>query len=299
MLTNIFSSFCLFLFIFLLSIPSTLTLLCYQCNNCTDLSCKCDTVVSNHTQNFYCILLRESSPFGYNIEIKLSPRNATKYYIYDPYYISVEETISYDDRSERWFSNSRKMTYACQTDNCNRADLLKQLPHNGLSLMLPHDWLNENLLRKPDKNMTICYQCPDEAICSDTTHVNMSKCNEKKDCQGSCIMTETYEQAETTQFCYQSFCSDESSIGPEMMTPEISITAVYYINKNQFEVVELDVKCNGDDCSRLEIFQDIKSKLEKDLNGIQPFLPRNHVNSLSSTSIIFLIMLVLQIMIFN
>ena len=296
MFTNIFSSFCLFLFIFLLSIQSTSALSCYECNNCIDISsCTCDNLVD--TKNSYCILLRETLETGVNIEVKHVPRDSTPYYIYDPHYISVEEIIFYNDTTERWFSKSNKIIFACQTDQCNKASLLQQLPSTGLSLMLPSDWLNGNILRKQDKNMTICYQC-EESICSDATHtVNMSTCVKKNDCQGSCMMTEIYNQGDTRNFCYSSFCTDESSQGPNPMSPEIIITAVYYINDRQFDVVELDVICNGDDCSRLQIFEDIKNKLEKDLTGIRGFLP-NHVNSIYSTSIIYLIMILLQMIMF-
>jgi len=48
----------------------------------------------------------------------------------------------------------------------------------------------------------------------------------------------------------------------------------------------------------LKIFKDIKEKLQKDLNNIKPFLPANHINSIYSKSIIFLMMsLFLQIFI--
>ncbi len=298
MFTNIFSSFCLFLFIFLLSIQSTSALSCYECNDCVNISSciTCDNLVN--TKNSYCILLRENLEMGVNIEVKHVPRNSTTYYIYDPHYISVDEVIFYNDTTERWFSKSNKIVFGCQTDKCNKANLLQQLPPTGLSLMLNSDWLNGNILRKPDKNMTICYQCLEEPICGDTAHaVNMSTCEKKNDCQGSCVMAEAYNQGGTRNFCYQSFCTDESTQGPNTMPPEIRITAVYYINDKQFDVVELDVICNGDDCSRLQIFGDIKNKLEKDLTGIRGFLP-NHVNSIYSTSIIYLIMILLQIIMF-
>ncbi len=52
------------------------------------------------------------------------------------------------------------------------------------------------------------------------------------------------------------------------------------------------------DCTDGRIFKDIKEKLEKVLNNIKPFLPANHMNSIYSTSIIFLMMILfLQIFI--
>ncbi|CAF0894305.1 unnamed protein product [Rotaria sordida] len=300
MSTNIFSNFCVIVFISLLSAQLTSALICFQCNNCDDItSCTCDNIINIDTETSYCILLRESLSNAINIEIKHIPRNSTRYYIYDPHYISVQETISYNGSIRGWYTKSNKITYACQTDRCNQADLIKQLPSNGLSLMLPNDWLDGNLLRKPDKITTSCRDCEGETICDDAANLmNINKCN-IKECQGSCIMGETFEKAETTQFCYESFCSDDTSMGPVMQVPEIIITAVYYINKKQLEIVEIDLKCNGNDCSQSQIFKDIKDKLQKDLNGIKPFLPpNNHGNAIYSTSVIFLMVILLQTLIF-
>jgi len=292
MFGHISLNFVLFLFIFLLSIQSTLTLVCYECNECTDITCPCDNTINTETKDSYCILLRENLSDGVNVEIKHIPRNSTIYYVSDPYYISVAETILYDKTTERWLSQSNQITYACQTDKCNQPDLLRKLPSNGLSLTLPSEWLNENLLRKPDKNMTLCNECPDERICGNRQYfINTTQC-EVTECQDLCIMGETFREAQPTQFCYESFClSDERQ-------PEIAINAIYYINNKRFEIDETAIICNGDDCSRLEIFKDIKERLQIDYNGIQPFLPANHVKSIYPTSIIILMMILLQNLIF-
>jgi len=70
------------------------------------------------------------------------------------------------------------------------------------------------------------------------------------------------------------------------------------MNKKEFEIVETDVIFNAMDCTDGKIFKDVKEKLEKVLNNIKPFLPANHMNSMYSTSIIFLMMILfLQIFI--
>jgi hypothetical protein len=292
MLGHISLNFVSFLFIFLLSIQSTLTLVCYECEECTDITCTCNNTITTETKDSYCILLRENLSNGVNVEIKHIPRNSTNYYVSDPYYISVEETILYDKTTERWLSQSKKITYACQTDKCNQPNLLRQLPSNGLSLTLPSEWLNENLLRKADKSTTLCNEYSAERICGNRQYfINKTQC-EVINCQDLCIMGETFSEAQSIQFCYESFClSNERQ-------PEIAINAIYYINNKRFEIIETDIICNGDDCSRLEIFKDIKEKLQIDYNGIQPFLPANHAKSIYPTSIIILMMILLQNLIF-
>jgi hypothetical protein len=298
MFANTSSNFCLALIIFLLSIQSTLTLLCYECNNCTDIpTCTCDHTVDIDGEHSYCILLRETfTTGGVNIEIKHFPKNRTSYYIYDPYYISVRETIAYNDITERWETTSNEITYACHVDYCNKADLLKELPSNGLSLMLPTDWLSETLQRKVDGDPTLCRECTVEKVCGESPEtMNISKICQRHDCQGSCYIEGIFEEAETSQFCYTSACPDDISV----KLPKVFINGIYYINKNQFEIVDIFVTCNANDCSHLHLFQDIKDKLQKNLNNIKPFLPGNYVNSIYSTSIIFLIMILsLQMFIF-
>jgi hypothetical protein len=300
MFGNISSNFCLFLFLFLLSIQSTLTLHCYECNNCTDIpSCTCNNSIEINNTNSYCILQRETFPYGVNIEIRHIPESLTPYHIYDPYYVSVEETIVYNATTERWLSISKRITYACDTDFCNKAALLKELPSNGLSLMLPIDWLNENLQRKEVGDLTLCRNCEGQQICVNSTDFNniTHKCL-RSDCQGSCVIDETFKKAETTEYCYDSACTDDTPIGPGGKLPAVAITGIYYINKKEFQIIQTDVTCNAMDCTDGKIFKDIKEKLQKDLNNIKPFLPANRMNSIYSKSILFLMMsLFLQIFI--
>ena len=252
---------------FLLLISLTSALFCYECKDCTDIrTCTCDRLVNKKAKENYCTLTRETVDGGYNVYIEAVPRNFTTFYVYDPSYVSVEESIVYDSTTETWSSVSNKMTYGCQADRCNRADLLRQLPSKGLSLNLPSDWLNTNLLRPSNKNTTFCHNCPDEVLCSDIEYfIDIGKCN-GKECQGSCAITDLFAEAESDTFCYQSICADET-----FLPSRVDITAIYYLNKKQFEIIQINVYCNAEDCSQLELFKDIKEKLQKDLNVLQPF----------------------------
>jgi hypothetical protein len=79
------------IFLFLVSIQLTFAIRCYECNNCTDISsCTCEDIVDVNG-SYYCILSRESSSTGVQIEIKHFPRDIPTFYVYDPYYISVKK----------------------------------------------------------------------------------------------------------------------------------------------------------------------------------------------------------------
>ncbi len=291
MSSNIFSNCCLFLFILLLSIQSTFTLRCYECQNCTEIqSCTCTDVFETNRTDMYCILYRKTLTNGVYIEIEAFPKDGTPFHLYDTHYILVKEAIVYNDTTQIWSSLSEEITYGCPTDLCNRDDLLKQLPSNGLSLMLPSLWLNEQLQRKQQGDLALCRQCDDGKICGNSPDtINITACP-RADCKGSCLATEVYENAETPQFCYDSLCTDDTSIGPTGELPSVNITAIYYINNKQFDIIEIDLVCNADYCDGLDLFKDIKDKLQKDLNNIRPFLP-NHINSIYSISNLFLIMI--------
>ncbi|CAF1002002.1 unnamed protein product [Adineta steineri] len=276
-------SLCIFLF----SIQSILTLRCYECENCTDVSCPCDNIVEVNANESFCILAREKFPNGITVEIKHLPRISANHYEYTPYYISVQEIIIYNETIDKWLHQAFKIVYACQTDECNRPDLLKELPANGLSLSLPSDWLNENLLRRADQKMTTCNECPAVTFCGDKPYfINPDQCT-IQECETSCIIGESFQNVETAHYCYTSFCFTSDT-----QTPSITIEAVYYIDNKDFRINETDIICHGVNCSRLEIFRDIKEKIQIDYTGVKPFLPGNHVNSIYSTSMSILLMMI-------
>ncbi|CAF1188356.1 unnamed protein product [Adineta steineri] len=275
-------SLCIFLF----SIQSILTLRCYECEDCTDVSCPCGNIIEVNANESYCILARENFPDGITVEIKHLPRISANHFEYTPYYISVGEMITYNTTIDKWSHEAFKIVYACQTDECNRPDLLKKLPTNGLSLSLPSDWLNENLLRKTDEKLTNCYVCPAATFCSNKPYfVNPDQCS-IQECE-TCTIEESFQNGETTHYCYTSFCTTTGS-----QIPSVTIEAVYYLDNKEFRINETDIICHGVNCSRLEIFRDIKEKIQKDYTGIEPFLPGNHVNSIYSTSMSILLMMI-------
>ena len=290
MLTKTAWNFYFSLFIVFLSIQSILTIQCYECRNCTDIqSCTCTNIYETNRTDVHCILLRDTLSNGVYLEIEHRVNTFSDYHIYHTHYVSVEERIAYSATTQTWSSVSHEFVYGCQTDLCNHAELLKKLPSNGLSLMLPSEWLELNLQRKPPQNRTVCRGCPDEEICANSSAaLNASLCPQQE-CQGSCFVTEVFKNAESAQLCYASLCSDDTTFGPVERLPEVNITAFYYIEQDRFDIVEIDLACNADQCDTLDLFVDIQSKLSKNLDNIKPLL--GHMNSIYSTSIFFLMMI--------
>lgn len=121
--------YAIFLVVFLL--PTTNGIDCYDCSNtCRDLNdCKCDKVTTKPSGEFYCSLTREFiGDSAENLYVTPVQRNATSFYVYEPYYVSVDETIRYNETSRTWTNQVASITFGCQSNRCNHVDLLKNLP---------------------------------------------------------------------------------------------------------------------------------------------------------------------------
>ncbi|CAF0835010.1 unnamed protein product [Adineta ricciae] len=260
---------------------------CYECLDCVDETCTCEKIVEVDAETSFCALVRENLVDSVQFEIRHKSRNETNYYQSDPYFISVEEIISYNASIDQWLSQVKAIEYACQTDGCNRPDLLKELPSDGLSLNLPSSWLNENLRRKPGLQTSSCRHCPPEPICSGTQYQVDPKVCEVKQCEDICIVDQLIENISVMKYCYELYC-----LATPIRTPQIYIRGNYYINKRTFEIIENDIICRGSNCSRLEIFKEIEEKLEKNYDNIQAFLPSNRATCLYTSLIVILLLII-------
>ncbi|CAF1118247.1 unnamed protein product [Didymodactylos carnosus] len=245
-------------------IISTNGLECYDCACPSNTICPCDKTESIEGNNTYCVIVREH--IGENIDITLEhiPRNLTKFYVKNPYYISVRESISYDDVIPEWKTDTLKVIYGCNWDLCNKPDLVPLLP-SSFSLSLPDEWLNNFIL---GSDPTMCHECPDGPSCGDTDFFDISRCPEKA-CNGTCILSDLFEHPDSDplEFCYQSFCYESASdIEFDIDTHRIEIDGIYYLDTEEFAIWEIDVYCRADDCSRPEIFSEIRENLRKNIN---------------------------------
>ena len=119
--------------------------------------------------------------------------------------------------------------------------------------------------------------------------INQTLCP-RTDCSGTCFVEIEVNRTGTTEFSYISVCPSETSNDPERQLSSVTIEAVYYLNTDVFQIYDMQIVCNGEYCTTLDLFTDIPEKLQKDLRNIRPFLP-NHAQSIYSTSIVCLIML--------
>ena len=274
----------LFCVVLLVALRSSGALQCYNCTNCLDANtCRCETTGEVKNGDFYCSLTREFVGGGENVFIKPVPRNVTNFYVYEPFYLSVEETITFDSTNQNWTKSLSSISFGCQTDRCNRADLLKQLSPRGFALQLSTDWLTQKLTRPADLSSSLCHECPDFVMCSDDPDdIDLSRCVAEP-CATRCDLTETFNEAESTFYCFQSFCEPEET--PNAFVG-VTIRAVYYLRREKFELIGIDVFCEANDCSDVTIFRDIRNNLKKDLRWTDVF--RSNDAKTFSFSTIFL-----------
>lgn len=85
------------IFIFLLSIEIICTLRCYECKNCTSVDCECSMIYETNSTDSFCLLTRETITHGDRYEIHHAPAEFFLFGIADSDFISVVETIIYND----------------------------------------------------------------------------------------------------------------------------------------------------------------------------------------------------------
>ncbi|CAF0893028.1 unnamed protein product [Didymodactylos carnosus] len=171
--------------------------------------------------------------------------------------------MSYDSDTEKWNVLPEQITYGCNWNRCNDPKLVPKLPESFL-IQLPTDWLSINLLPNGTAgNPSTCHNCPDAPQCGDTDFFDISRCPEIA-CNGSCVMEDKFDDPESIplQFCYQSICDTS----PVTDNRQLVIGSIYYLEPRELNILEMQVSCRADDCSRPEIFQDIRQKMTEKLD---------------------------------
>ncbi|CAF0800747.1 unnamed protein product [Didymodactylos carnosus] len=235
---------------------------CYTCAcPANSLNCPCSTTDVQETDITYCIINRDHKNQGYSTYLGFLPRNSSKYSIKNPHYISIREVIHYNDSAKEWDTNPDGIIYGCDWDRCNSPDLVPKLP-NSFSLALPESWLSNFIL---GSNPGSCHECSDDPNCGTDDFLDVGRCPEKA-CNDTCVLREYFENPDSGEFCYQSSCFTEaSSPAYDLDTHRIEIDAIYYLDSKIFNVWEIDIFCRADDCSRPEIFKEIRANLEKNV----------------------------------
>jgi len=248
--------------------PKAQSLKCYDCT-CKTLPCSCDEFDTVTDDNTYCTILvdysgdRASATFGH------VNRNSTQVYIRDLPYILVEESIIFSDQLGRWSTRTNVVLYGCNWDSCNAPRLVQYLPE-GFKMELPEKWLNDTVLG--DKTtIRDCHHCPDAPQCGSETFLDTSRCP-VKECSTTCIVSDTFNDPSKGELCYQSRCvlpEEESQIDSH----HVELEGILYLNNEtkKVELWEIDIYCRADDCSRPEIFQELKASLKSDFGDASVF----------------------------
>ncbi|CAF1327730.1 unnamed protein product, partial [Didymodactylos carnosus] len=237
---------------------------CYKCYCADSAACPCNETESRQGNNTYCVITREHIGGNFDISLGHIGTNSTKVYIKNPHYISVRESVKYNDNTSEWETIPDLIAYGCNWDYCNKPELVPLLP-GSLSLSLPNAWLDTFIL---GTNPSTCHECRDGPVCGDTDFFDISRCPEKA-CNATCILSDLFDNPDTNplQFCYQSFCyGDESTSDLDIDTHRIQVDGIYYLDTRKFDIWEIDIFCRADDCSRPEIFNEIRSNLTTQIN---------------------------------
>ncbi|UJR25668.1 hypothetical protein I4U23_007019 [Adineta vaga] len=235
---------------------------------------------SNET---YCLLMREN--YGQSTWITLGhlDQDSTRVHIRDFPYLLVEESIIYDEQLQRWNTITNFVVYGCDWDYCNHPSLIPYLP-NTFKMRLPDSWLNTNVLGT-GQPVRDCHECPEGPQCGTTDFLDPGRCPIKS-CNTTCLVFDTFNDPSVDEQCYQSFCAPPDTEDYQIDTHRVEIEGIVYLHKpsREVEIWEIDLYCRADDCSRPEIFTELKTILTVDPGDLSPFDQTTSTSASTSTS---------------
>jgi hypothetical protein len=184
---------------------------------------------------------------------------STYVYIREYPYVLLEESIVYNELSGRWDTIPEIVVYGCNWNLCNKPELLPYLP-GSFQMRLPELWLNSSVLGtgQPARD---CHECPDEPVCSDTDFINGDLCPIES-CNTTCLISDVFDDPTTSHQCYQSFCAPPDFENFSVDTHRVQIEGIVYGSRpDNIEIWEIDIYCRADNCSRPEIFRELRGQL--------------------------------------
>ena len=256
--------------------PVESQLSCYECSCYDDPICPCTTVQVSGSLSSYCTIVRYNFPDGnFIIDLEHISRNSTRVYIRKFPYLLAEESILYNETTKQWSTRTNLLVYGCNWHLCNHPSRIALLP-NSFKMTLSDQWLNTNILDTGATDRD-CHECPDAAQCGTTDFLDSSRCPIRL-CNNTCVVSDLFDDPSTGEFCYQSFCA-----APELDSEEnqhrVELEGIIY--GDQLDVVELweiDLYCRADDCSRPEIFNEIRGNLTVQTSNITTLLDTDPID---------------------
>nr|ACF16058.1 sodefrin precursor repeats A [Adineta vaga] len=240
------------------STAPTNPLTCYNCS-CIGTVCPCTTYEVISADDSYCSIIRQNYGQFTSIDFGHVVENSTHVYISEYPFVLAEESIIYDENTGRWDTQNDLVVFGCNTSLCNSPDLLYYLP-NSFQMRLPEAWLNSSILGT-GQSVRDCHECPDAPQCGTTDFLDPGRCPIKS-CNTTCLVSDSFNDPANGLLCYQSFCAPEDSEIVHIDTHRVEIEGIVYANRaSDLEIWEIDVYCRADDCSRPEIFTELRENL--------------------------------------
>nr|ACD88968.1 sodefrin precursor repeats C [Adineta vaga] len=256
---------------------------CYDCYCYNKPDCPCNRTTIMNSNETYCLLMREN--YGQDSWITLGhlDQDSTRVHIRDFPYLLVEESIIYDEQLQRWNTITNFVVYGCDWDYCNHPSLIPYLP-NTFKMRLPDSWLNTNVLGT-GQPVRDCHECPEGPQCGTTDFLDPGRCPIKS-CNTTCLVFDTFNDPSVDEQCYQSFCAPPDTEDYQIDTHRVEIEGIVYLHKpsREVEIWEIDLYCRADDCSRPEIFTELKTILTVDPGDLSPFDQTTSTSASTSTS---------------
>ncbi|CAF0973599.1 unnamed protein product [Rotaria sordida] len=251
----------------MITIPTTTpTLSCYECACYNDPACSCNTVRPDDASSTYCIIIRRNNESGdFTVNLEHIDRNSSRVFIRKFPYLLAEESILYNETTKEWTTRTNTLVYGCNWNLCNHPSLVTLIP-DSFKMTLSDEWLNANVLDSGASDRD-CHECPQAPQCGTTEFIDASRCPIKP-CNSTCVVVDKFDNPTTNEFCYQSYCSSpEADIEENQHRVELE-GIIYGDQPDVVELWEIDLYCRADDCSRVEIFQEIRENLTVETNNL-------------------------------
>jgi hypothetical protein len=157
-------------------------LVCYNCRCSTDNKPACDcTTTVEVDKGSHCTIVEDLHSQDPYIEISSTALDSPYAHIKDPYYILLDESISYNEASRIWTKEAKRITFGCDWDYCNKYTLISALPKT-FQLSINETWLTANIYGTG--MVSQCRTCSNPICGNRTNPINYNLCASQT-CQNS------------------------------------------------------------------------------------------------------------------
>ena len=232
---------------------------CYDCYCYNDMNCACNRTTLMPSGSTYCTIVRQTVGQDTWISMEHIDRNSTRVFIREFPYLLVEESIVYREKTGLWDTFTNLVVYGCDWDYCNEPRLVPYMP-SSFQMRLPETWLNDSVLGT-GQPVRDCHQCPEAPQCGSNSFLDASRCPIRQ-CNTTCLLLDTFNNPADDLQCYQSFCLPADTEDYQLDKYRVEIEGILYLRKadRQVELWEVDIYCRADDCSRPEIFNEVRDR---------------------------------------